>query len=75
MTSLAKSPVHAGLASGRTPTGFAAARSAVWTFLTEIGRSRARSEMLRTADRFDLSQPELAAQLRACAASETPKAR
>lgn len=38
--------------------------TAVWRHLEAMGRSRARREMLILADRWALTRPELAAQLR-----------
>lgn len=36
----------------------------VWRFLENIGRSRARRELLLLADQWELTRPDLAAQLR-----------
>jgi len=40
---------------------------AVWNFLARVGEQRARAEMLRLAAGYALTQPALAAQLRAAA--------
>lgn len=39
--------------------------NAVWQTLESMGRARARRELLLLADRWQSTQPELAAQLRA----------
>lgn len=39
----------------------------IWDFLECVGRTRARHEMLETARRLQVSQPQLAAQLRRAA--------
>jgi hypothetical protein len=68
MTTYANAPVPALRATGQAVSGrLAMIGRAMWAFLTEIGRRRARPELLRLAASFDLGQPDLAAQLRACA--------
>jgi hypothetical protein len=39
----------------------------VWNWLGYLGQARARGELLRMADSYAATQPELAAQLRAAA--------
>lgn len=46
--------------------------AAVWRTLEGIGQSRARRELLALAERWDVGQPELAAQLRASCGSLAP---
>jgi len=43
--------------------------AAVWRMLEAMGRSRARRELLILADHWELTRPDLAAQLREAAAS------
>ena len=58
-----------GMLAARATSQFASAAAdagrSVWTFFGQLGESRARNELTRMADSYALTQPELAAQLRA----------
>jgi hypothetical protein len=73
MTSATRSlPLQPGAtASAPSPSGLqrwlAAAAGAVWRAFQEMGRARARRELLEYAERCEAYQPELAKELRAAA--------
>jgi hypothetical protein len=62
---LPRAPAAAWASGLAPPSRVARFGAAVWRTLEAIGQARARRELLRLADRWETSQPDLAAQLRA----------
>lgn len=62
---LPHAPSAAWASGPAQPSRVARFGAAVWRTLEAVGQSRARRELLALADRWETSQPALAAQLRA----------
>jgi hypothetical protein len=68
MSTYANAPSNVAHAAGdRAWAWLRRSGSSFWNFMLELGERRAGAEMRRLARSYELSQPELAAQLRDCA--------